>query len=123
MISVQDIFEFILKNRRNKVFRNFIEEEILQTIKETLYRRTIIVDTDEGQDKIFGVGMGYPVPCEDKLMHISHILTVRPKGGMARIMKRFTELFPGWNIRAERKGKLVYYKNVINLARKIQIYG
>ena len=123
MISVQDIFEFILKNRKGKVFRDFSYIEIAQTIQDALVRRCIIVDTDENSSKIFGVGLGYPIPEEGKLMHISHILTVRPKGGMTRIMKRFTELFPGWNIRAERKGKIVYYKNVINLAKKIQIYG
>lgn len=121
-LQIKDIYDFVLKNRRGRAFLSYSEKQIRYVLAKAFEDGSIIVDTDETGKHIFGIGLG--VPSSDyKLMHVSQILTIRPKYGMRRIMDHFVKLFPDWEIQAERKGNLIRYKNFKNLVKKVSIYG
>jgi len=121
-VSLNDVYKFILKNRRGGAFPGFSKIEIRHALAIALETQSIIVDTDETGKEIFGVALGTPAP-EYKLMHVNQILTIRKHGGMARLMQHFVKLFPGWEMQAERHGNLVRYKDFNKLVKKVSIYG
>jgi hypothetical protein len=116
-ITLNDCFQFILKYRKNKVFRGFSEAQIKGALSQGLQTECIIVDVKD--NKICGLALGIPF-FTTYTMHVSHILCIEA-GSMARILLRFMELWPGWNIEAERKGKLKKYKP--SIFKKILSYG
>lgn len=107
MITIGQLTDWILENRKNKVFKGWTRLEIAQSIKRAVEDESIMYFFDT-QHEIKGVVLGVKFP-EKQVMFISEILTIQPK-----VMQNFTKIFgllyPDWTLEAMRHGKHKVYK-------------
>ena len=101
MISVGQLADWIIANRKGDAFKQFSWEEIVITINESIEQNALICAVDN--DSIFGVCCG-ELDTERRVYHAANIITVTPRA-MVAMIHRFKELFPKYEVRVKRKGK------------------
>ena len=57
MITIHDVLKFILRHRKNKVFKNLTEIDIFKLIQWAAENNNMLVDTDENHQHIYGVAI------------------------------------------------------------------
>ena len=102
MITIGQMADWILENRKNKVFKNYTKEEIAIAIVDGIESNTLLYEA-EG-DKI--LGMLLSVKMEDKKIifvteNLATNLTI-----LGRFLRRMLEMYPGYNIEGIRHGKI-----------------
>ena len=102
MITIGQMADWILENRKNKVFKNYTKEEIAIAIVDGIESNTFLYEA-EG-DKI--LGMLLSVKMEDKKIifvteNLATNLTI-----LGRFLRRMIEMYPGYNIEGIRHGKI-----------------
>jgi hypothetical protein len=120
MITLENVVEFILEHRKNKVFKGFTREQIALACVDSLEEEAFLVDVDFNTGKIYGVVLGRQAPAY-KLLHICHILTISP-GVIKRFVAEFKKRFPDWDLQANRHDNLIRYKNTPKLCERLLKY-
>jgi hypothetical protein len=115
--SVQDLVNFVLGNRGNKVFKNWTEEQIQFEIIRAMDDNSMVYIKADYTERILGLVTGRKLISDNgtKIMHISAALTVAP--GILRIMyKVFRKLYPDYKVMGgNRNGRLfVWDLNKVN---------
>ena len=113
-VTLGQLVQYVLKNRRGKAFFNYTEEHVAYEIYEAAKEGTMLYAVDE-RGEICGIVVASKVE-EMQMMFIKDILTTK-----AWAIKRFVEIFkkgwPDYRLRAQRwrgtdknKPELVDYK-------------
>jgi hypothetical protein len=107
MILVTDLVSFVLRHRKNKVFKDWEPWQIDTVIAQASFRNSICVDICDISGTIFGIVIGTPNH-SNKVMHIDQILTIH-----VSTMRKFGQWlrtnYPGYTLTAIRRGKFVDY--------------
>ena len=117
-LTVEDIFKWVLKHRKNKVFRRMTNGEILSRICSSCLLGRIIVATNT-KGEIEGVII-YEIPRE-KTLYILHLLATT-KQAFKHFARIYQQCFQDFTIEADRYDEFIQYKNtrrLINLIQKI----
>lgn len=115
-MSVADIVKFVLKNRTNKVCKDWSPYQITQGVGRALKQHTLAFTTDR-DGSLNGVVWGNP-DYNKKVLHIESILSTS-KEVLPKLMLHFLMIYDGWTLTADRRGKFVTY----NTERLRKIYG
>jgi len=111
-MTIYQLVDYVMLNRTGKVFDGYSPINIADTFVEAAQDNLLLYAADG--DTITGV-------CHAKrfgrIIHVCNILTTK-KGVLRQFIKRFTELHPGFELRAERNGRLKNY-NTQRLISKI----
>ena len=102
MITIGQMADWILENRRNKVFKDQTKEQIAIALADGIAENTLLYEAVE--DKILGVILA--VKMEDKkiIFVVENLATnLRTLGNFLR---RMIEMYPGYNIEGIRHGKI-----------------
>jgi len=114
-ISVGNIVDYVVANRRKKAFEGWLPSEIAQHVIECAEDRSMVYAV--GSDgEVVGV-----VTCQrfdkDKVLFVTNILT-SARNLLPEFIKVFKALYPGYSLEADRRGKRVVY-NTPKLVAKI----
>lgn len=101
--STEDIVDFVMLHRKNKVFRGMDERQIAQTLATA---GEVLVSTDDA-GRITGVIVAAPEH-ERQRLHIKHVLTIAPEA-IRKMLKAFHAMYDGWTITGKRRGRFVVY--------------
>lgn len=115
-LQIKDIVKFILENRKNKAFRDWSKEAIAVEFSKAFDKKSAVYSLNPA-GKINGVVIG-EASYEYKVFHVRDILTTE-EGVLKKLIKKFLELYPGWDIQAYRHDKLTRYFNTPLLIKKI----
>jgi len=113
--TTKDLVDFILENRRGKVFKNWSDAAIYSYICECLETNTLAYATHEG--KVVGVVCG--TKTLQKNIYIMEILTTRA-GVLKQFVAFFKRIYPDYTLTAHRRGKYIEY-NTPKLVAKLSI--
>jgi len=113
MITVKQIIDYVMQNKRGNAFRNFTEQEVLRSVLTALSNNALIVCSDGST--ITGIALAYKV--DDTVIHVSQILTTSEDAFRA-ILQRLYGIYHSYTFEAERNGRLVRY-NTEQFANKV----
>ena len=114
LLTLKELVDYCLINRKNKVFRGYSEEEIAIGILNASNKGTLLYCVNE-RCELTGIVIGEIV--EDK-MHVRNILTT-DRNAIKAFVKEFKTLWPNLTLTAIRKGFPVTY-NTTKLCNKLQ---
>ena len=122
MVTLGQLVKFVLDNRRGNAFKGYSEEVIASGIKRAADDGTLRYCCDE-DGSIVGVVTGYVDP-EKRIYHVHDIVTNKD-WALPALVKAFCDGWPGFEMTACRKGKLVYYntKKLCTKLMKGHVYG
>lgn len=104
-LKIKDAVEFIIRYRRDKVYRGFSYREIVEDVVDAIRHNAFGWIMDR-QGQIVGIVSGEPDPAR-RVLHIRHFLAIAP------VLKEFAALYrqhyPGWTITGTRRGKATTY--------------
>lgn len=115
--TYDECIQFVLKHRKDKVFRDFSPEQIFETVKQAAYKGAFCYVIDEDTEELVGILTAEPYP-EIKQLHVTHILCTK-RGAMRQMLKQFEKYYSGWTLTATRRGERVIYKDTQRLCEKI----
>ena len=115
MISIGNIADWILRNRKNKTFKNQTFEQICHLLTYCANNLTMLCITED--NSIVGV-----VCCkkniDTKVMFVYEILALK-SGIIKQMLQWFRLNYPQYTLEAKRHGRFVKYINVNKLINKI----
>lgn len=121
-IKLLEIVNFILKNRGNyNAFKDWDTKQICNEVIDSLQNGGLVVDVEDGSNKILGIIVAMPAP-EYNVLHIKGILCLKNRGSLRRFIYEFRRRFEGWNLQAYRSDNLTLYSDtprLINLLSRI----
>jgi len=106
-LSLQDVVDFVITYRRNKVFKGFSEAQIAGAVNASIAAGAFAYAQDERTGRLTGICVASPSPSEKKL-HVKHILTIAP-GVVPKLLEIYHTFFNGWTITARRRGRYIEY--------------
>ncbi len=118
-LTVEDLVQWILTNRRGYVFKDWPEQEIRHHLLECLNENRLFVDTDKETGAIIGMLTG------EKIFHVQNMLTTR-KDSFHTLLESIYTAFPFFKFKAWRssKSKEVIYngrpKHIVGLSAAIR---
>lgn len=98
-VTLQQLVDFVLKNRRGKAFLNYSELNIASSILTASLENTLLYSVDS-DGNIDGIVVATKSP-EIKVMFINNILTTR-HSVLQLFVRTFRKLYPQYSLRAER---------------------
>lgn len=113
-MTIADIVKFVMKNRTNKVCKDWSSYQLVYSIDAALTNKTLSYTLDN-YGNLDGVVWGTP-NWEKKQLYIDCILTTTEKG-LKDLMKHFLNVYEGWTLVAHRRNRYVTY-NTNQLRRK-----
>ena len=113
--TARDITDWILLHRHGNAFFRYPEWRILYDIQNAITSKTIVVSVDE-HGQLHGLILGYWYK-DSNTFHVANVLSDGPNRFHAMAEKLRT-LYPTCKVMAQRRGKLVTYKNIDELIRK-----
>lgn len=105
MSDVEDAVNYVLKHRKNKVFRGLSPEQIRGLIVNAAEKREFV--TVESPEGLCGVLVAR-ADHDKKELFIKHVLTTA-RGALKAMLVKFHEWYPGWTLAALRRNKPVRY--------------
>src|SRR5437868_8121710 len=106
-LTVQDVVDFALMHRKNKVFRGMSPEAIGATVARSIDDGGFGWTTDAA-GRLLGIVVATPSKIEKRL-HVSHILTIE-RGVIAKLLESYRKFYDGWTITAHRHDRPVVYR-------------
>jgi hypothetical protein len=107
--TVEDVAQWVIKHRKDDVFKDFTEDEIRRVLLAASDKGTLRLDFNN-KGEIFGVLVFEPI------IHVSQILCTQ-KFSMNNLLAQMVQQFPEYSCTAIRKGKLKKY----NIKRTMQL--
>lgn len=104
--TIKELVEWIWKNKGSKVFRDITKEQLFLCIIAGIEEKTLVYATDS-KKKLTGVICGV-AKHEKKELFIWNILATQ-KRCLAQLALTIHNMWPTYEIYAERKGKMVKY--------------
>ena len=105
-MRIADAVKYVLANRKNKVCKDWTPFQITHSISMALENRTLAYTTDT-HGNLNGIVWGKP-DFEKKVLHIETILATC-KSTLPKLMRHFLDIYDGWTLTADRRGKFVKY--------------
>lgn len=115
MITVGDIVDYVLANRRGKAFVDWSREHITDSVINGMKNNTIFYALNTSNE-VVGVVVGIKY-ASIKVVHVSAILTTQ-KGVLRKFVSMLNKFYPGWLISACRHDRNVEYSGD-KLGRKL----
>lgn len=116
-ISIKELTDWILVNRRGEAFKGYAPNKISNEIKSSIASNVFAFNYDK-HECITGIVCGEKL--EDGHYIIIHDILTIEKGTMKKFMQFYLSLYPDWPIIAKRNGKLTTYYNPTKLERKMK---
>jgi len=104
--TIKELVEWIWTNKGNKVFRDITKEELFCCVLAGIEEKTLIYSTDNNK-KLVGVICAV-AKHEKKELFIWNILALQ-KYCFINLFLTLNNMWPSYEIYAERKGKIVKY--------------
>lgn len=98
-VTLGQLVEFVLKNRRGKAFFNYTEPHIAYDIYHASQEGTMLYAVND-DGKLCGIVVASKVE-EMRMMYVKDILTTEP-WAIKRFVKMFKEGWPEYRLRAQR---------------------
>jgi len=118
MLTVEDLVQWILKNRRGVVFEGWTEENLRPFLLECIDHNLLFYGTDPQGDFTSVVTVQKRSPFR---LYLAHALTTKPGELGRQFFERLFILWPGVKyVEADRHGKTHEYR-VEDLKRKLQL--
>ena len=105
-LQVKDAVAFVLKHRKNKVFKDFSIGEIVQDITTAIGKNAFAYVQDEG-GRLKGIIVCEPVPAT-RTLHVKQWLCIGPC--LREFSELYRRLYNGWTITANRRDRSVVYR-------------
>lgn len=106
IMTVQDVVDWVIKNRAGKAFAGFSQHQIANTIAEAMATQGFGITLDEAGG-IAGVVTARP-DRQNKVLHISHLLCTYP-GVIPKLLEFYDRNFEGYRMTALRRGRERHY--------------
>jgi hypothetical protein len=118
-ISVDELIDFILTNRGEKVFKGKTRQQILIMIIDAIKESAMSYSCDD-EGKLNGVAIGR-LDKKNKVFFVQEVLASEgaKKGVLGALLIKFYEIFPDYKLHAMRRGKIHHYKNIISFISKV----
>lgn len=113
--SFEDLFEWIITNRRGQCYKDKTPEEIHFDLFANIYNHTLI--TVGPGDRFEGM-VTWEVSEVDKILFVKQILTTSGRA-LKWLIECFHQRYHGYDIQAMRYGNLVRYSNTEQLLTKL----
>jgi len=116
--TLDDLVEWILVNRKGNAFsvnKGWEKEQIASSIVFAFQSNTLLYCTENNE--FVGVVVGTKLNGTDTIV-VQNILVTK-RGVLKKFVQAFQSMYPGCDLRAKRKGKLVNY-NTTKLCSKIK---
>lgn len=116
MVTLGELVDYVLKNRKGNAFRNYDEHTIASGIKRAADSRTLLYSCRDD-----GSLCGIIVCVEDesaKTMNVQDLLTTE-RWVLPKFVLYFREHFPGYKLAALRRDKPVIYNKTPELCNKL----
>ena len=106
-VTIPDLIQFVLRNRRGKAFKGWTPQQIGWRIERALNNGGLAMAVN---DKGAIVGLCCATPDhEKKVLHVDEILTTWPQA-LSGIIQKYKQWFDGFEITARRRGKQKLYR-------------
>lgn len=105
MITIKEIVEYVMENRKGNAFKNWTETEVCQGIKESVDDGSFKCCVNKHTNKIVGVAQ-CRVNHQDREFHVANLLTTEP-GAISTLYVMFLSSFPGYQMTGVRNGNFV----------------
>jgi hypothetical protein len=115
--TIQDVVDFVIAHRRNKVFKGMDENRIAIAVQQAINAGSFGYTCDTNGN-LMGVCVATPDRAARKL-HVKHILTIAP-GAVGKLLETFKTFFDGWTITAHRRGKFIEYNRTPRLCQLLE---
>jgi len=107
LLTPSDLIAFVLRYRKNKVFKSFSPEQIWWTISRSIKDNAFFVAVDDVTGQLIGLVCATP-DHEKKVLRINHVLTT-DKRGIPTLLSKYHQHFEGYRMTAARRGREVCY--------------
>lgn len=114
--QVLDVVNFIVKNRANKAFKNWKDNELGYRIFKAVKSNEVFISSYEGQIE----GVILIERQAFKVIHIVNILCISRRS-FADFVNSFNRVFPDWTLAGDRRGRYVRYKDTKRLCHLLQL--
>lgn len=115
MKTIGDLVTYIMNNRRKNGFKDWTKIGLINALDRAATEGTMFYSVDDKGD-INGIVFGTK-DNKAKIMFVQEILTTDKKV-LNKFIISFKKLFPGFHIRADRKGRKIEY-NTAHLIQKL----
>lgn len=109
--------QFILENRKGKVFRDWTQDQIAMCLNEAIEAKALALSFSV-EDGIDGICTGKP-DHERRILRVTHLL-VGGREALRHILAFYRQRFSGWTITAKRRGREVIYSDTAKLVRRLE---
>lgn len=109
MRTVQEVVDWVLKNRKGNAFKDYSPIKVLLQVHEGMQRDEILC-ISEGKD-IVGVICWEKMP--SNVIFVHDILTTK-KGAFKRMIDFLNIHFKGWSVKGVRDGEVINYLDRFN---------
>lgn len=118
-VTVGQIVQFILSNRKDKIMKNFSEEDVTFQVVYAISENKLFYNLDR-EYNVNGVAILGDI---DRSKVFVYALLCTSKEALNNFVRKFKELFPEHTIHARRKRKPVDYGQRTNRLCKTLIYN
>ena len=105
--TILELIQFCLRHRRNKVFKGWTPQQIGWGIERAINHKGFAMAIGE-DGNLAGVCLSTPDHAA-KVLHVHDVLCVR-RGALSAMLIKCREWYPGYQITARRRGKMVSYR-------------